>query len=88
MNAIIWREQALDQLAALYATATPAQREALAREVEAVSHLLATNGQFEGESRGGVSRVAIRELVVVIYTVVPHQPVRVVELRPNKPLRK
>jgi plasmid stabilization system protein ParE len=88
MNEIICRELALDQLADLYVAATLAERETLAREVEEVSRRLATNAQFEGESRGGFARVVVSELVVVIYTVVPHEPVRVVELRPNKPLRK
>ena len=88
MSTVIWRERALDQLADIYVGATVVEREAVTSEVDSVNHLLATNALFEGESRGGYGRVVIGDLLVVFYTVVPNEPTRVLQVRPNKPLRK
>lgn len=88
MNEFNWWEVALEQLADIYVSATAFQREALVREVDAVNQLLASDGQHEGESRGGYGRVKIVELLVVFYTVVPNEAVQVVQVRPNRPLRK
>ncbi len=88
MNEFNWWSAALDQLADIYVAATPDQREQLVREVDAVNQLLASNGQFEGESRDGYGRVKINSLLVVFFTVVPNEPTQVVQVRPNKPLRK
>jgi hypothetical protein len=88
MSVVTWRERALDELADIYVAATSEQRVALTAEVDEINQTLTTNALFEGESRGGYGRVVIRELLVAFYTVIPHQPTRVLQVRPNKPLRK
>jgi hypothetical protein len=88
MNELNWWGAALDQLADIYVSAPAHLREELVREVDTVNQLLASNALFEGESRGGYGRVKFAELLVVFYTVVPNEAVQVVQVRPNKPLRK
>ena len=88
MSVVVWRDRALDQLADVYVAASVVERTKLSSEVDYVNRRLADNGLFEGESRGGFGRVMIGELLVVFYSVVPSEPTRIIEVRPNKRLRK
>ncbi len=88
MSVVVWRDRALDQLADVYVAASTDERKKLSAEVEYVNRRLAENGLFQGESRGGYGRVMFGDLLVIIYSVVPTEPTRVIEVRPNKRLRK
>lgn len=81
MFAVIWRDEALDELANLWVRLAPDGREALARSVAALNARLADDPLAEGESREGAERVAFVTRASVFFEVEEHGIVRVGRFR-------
>jgi plasmid stabilization system protein ParE len=86
MNDVVWSDEALDQLAAIYVAAASGERDDLAHATDAIDHTLAESGDKVGESRGGDGRVYFHPLLVVFYQV-DGPVIRVIEVKANRPRR-
>lgn len=65
MFALIWWNAALDQLADVYVSATPAERARIAAAVDALNARLRADPLAEGESRSGGRRIAFIALAAI-----------------------
>ena len=82
MFTLIWRDRALNQLADIYVTADPAERQRTAAAVDALNARLRSNPLNEGESRAGDLRVTFISLLIVGFRVFPSdRVVRVISVR-------
>jgi plasmid stabilization system protein ParE len=80
-----WTDYALDQLADIWVTITPAERDVIEQTVDAINARLAVDPSSVGESRADNRRVWFRHPLVVIYRLVPGGGVivsHVAKLRP------
>ena len=69
MFALIWMNRALEQLANVYVTATPEERERIAAAVDALNARLRSDPLSEGESRSGGFRITFPSLLSVLFHV-------------------
>ncbi len=79
-----WEEATLDRLADIYVDATPDERDAIARCVEAINARLAVDPRTPGEDRGPGRRVWFRHPLVVGYDLTPGGDVLVNHVAPFK----
>ena len=86
MNDIVWSDEALVQLAAIYVAAEVGERDDLAHATDAIDHTLAESGDTAGESRGGNGRVYFHSMLIVFFEV-DGTVMRVTEVRTNRPFR-
>jgi len=84
MSAVIWTEEALDNLSDIYVQATLEQRDVLVERVDFINQRLQENAMFEGESRSGPNRVAFFPPMCVLYSAKPHRPIFIVRVRPMR----
>ena len=87
MNDVVWSDESLDQLAAIYIAAAAGERDDLAHATDAIDHTLAESGETAGESRGDNGRVYFHPMLVVSFQV-DGTVMRVTEVRANRPRRR
>jgi plasmid stabilization system protein ParE len=81
MFALNWTEQALNELAEIYVTATVEERERMARGVDALNTRLRSDPLNEGESRTGGLRMTFPDLLSVWFRLTGPRAVRVVRVQ-------
>lgn len=69
MNDPEWADEALDELADIYVLATPSDRDAIARRVQALNTALKINPLSVGEDRGSNLRVDANPVLTVWFRV-------------------
>ncbi|HYH66275.1 MAG TPA: hypothetical protein VD866_16400 [Urbifossiella sp.] len=82
MYALMWLDEVLNDLAAIYVAATAEERQRMAGAVAGLNARLRSDPQDVGESRDGDTRVAVVALLVVTFVVdVGPRTVRVANVR-------
>jgi len=66
---LIWRSEALDELADMWVASTPKVRTRIHTAVEYINNILQITPYQFGESREGIARVGFADLLVVFYKV-------------------